>query len=292
MGAKWKAKGQMVFLGAVLAMVLLRPPEAPATMQSSQTDVEIRTFWESSYRFCDARLLAMYWGEDVYSAKATIGRKVGWGDWETIENNLAGARQMAQARGIGRCSFAESEFTYEDAALLADVWGLLDPIEAKSRIEVALFNGQGQQVRDLLVEYSLELDPYDDPFFAEDPIQIFYDKGYTFCDARIMAAFWNPDGFLEPYEAKKSVGNMVLNGEIALVEDKLAYFRGQTQQDLNLGIQPSVACSYADDYAYEDVVALARAWQRQLGDVKAWVENKLFWGDNHLVQESLRRVGR
>lgn len=101
----------------------------------------MRAFFDSSYTVCDARMVAQAWGQDLSSAKSTIGYKVTSGYTGQLQSVLEGERQLQRVR----CSFHD-DFSYEDSVTLARVWGI-DQQQAKVRAEGKLMRGNAEGIR-------------------------------------------------------------------------------------------------------------------------------------------------
>lgn len=87
------------------------------SVQPAMADDELDRFFSAGYTYCDAVVLGQFWGESGYEAKITVGRKIGWGNESIVQENAA------EARGNGlRCTFADTEFSYDDAEVLAKYW--------------------------------------------------------------------------------------------------------------------------------------------------------------------------
>lgn len=95
------------------ALLQLFAPQ-PALAQS-----DVDRYVASDYAYCDAVMLGAFWGESVEAAKATIGRKLGWGNADIVAGNLDEARAQGQ-----RCDFVDTGFDYDDADALADLWSV------------------------------------------------------------------------------------------------------------------------------------------------------------------------
>ncbi len=63
-------------------------------------------------------ILGTSWKESVDDAKATIGRKIGWGNAAIVKDNIADARKQGD-----RCDFPETGLEYADAEAVAALWG-------------------------------------------------------------------------------------------------------------------------------------------------------------------------
>jgi hypothetical protein len=83
-------------------------------------------FLNKGYNYCDAKLLAGFWGVSVDQAKSTGGEKIANGLSKNLKNMLGQARQQ------GRCDWSDTGYSYEDAEALARYWGRsVDDAKAK-----------------------------------------------------------------------------------------------------------------------------------------------------------------
>ncbi len=107
-------------IGAALLQIL--------SAQPAVADADIDRYVDSGYSYCDAVILGAFWGESVDDAKSTIGRKIGWGNFDIVADNIAVARESGE-----RCEFSDTGFTFEDAEALAQLWDV-GLVEAKTAL--------------------------------------------------------------------------------------------------------------------------------------------------------------
>ena len=107
-------------------------------------------------------------------------------------------------------------------------------------------------------------------------------EDYSWCDAQMLGKFWE----ITPDDAKFDAGDMILDGEQYVVEDKLTYAR---QEYSGQGL-----CHFSyEGYSYDDMVAVADYWQTTVFDAKTSINNKLEAGlhrEARDVVESARQV--
>ena len=70
-----------------------------------------------SYTYCDAKLLAAYWGVNIDQAKETGGSKIRDKNEKLLKSVLKDARKQSS------CEFGDTGVSYEDAEVLATFWG-------------------------------------------------------------------------------------------------------------------------------------------------------------------------
>jgi hypothetical protein len=91
----------------------------------------------SRYEYCDAVVLGGFWGVGAWDAKAKIGLLIGAGQEPDVAATLQRA-QLAAASNLSddslRCRYDDIGYSYDDADVLADFWGI-DTWDAKVRIE-------------------------------------------------------------------------------------------------------------------------------------------------------------
>ena len=108
-------------------------------------------------------------------------------------------------------------------------------------------------------------------------------QDYSWCDAQMLGKFWD----ISPGDAKFDAGDMILDGEQYLVENKLTYARQRySGQDL---------CSFSNEgYSYNDMVAVADYWQTSVFEAKTAINNKLEAGFHrqarYVVQNARQQV--
>ena len=111
----------------------------------------LAAFWASQFHYCDARILAEFWGTDAHNGKVSIGYKLLDGSPDQLaylQGELARGRTMAQQRGA-TCQFVELNYTYDDAAMMAQLWRTgVD--EAKTRMSDLVGRGRDGEIRQQL----------------------------------------------------------------------------------------------------------------------------------------------
>lgn len=122
----------------------------PATALA--TEKEMQAFAASQYTYCDAKVLSAIWKESVGDAKSMIGRKIGWGDQQTLNGVLRQARREARAHPERGCDFWEAGFNYQDAEVLARIWKL-SVEESKAFVQEKILDGNELLVRQLLAQH-------------------------------------------------------------------------------------------------------------------------------------------
>ena len=115
------------------------PIEPGASEGSDRHDGEhLAAYRASRYTYCDAKMIALIWGSSVDEAKVTLGQKIDSGLTDLadidIRNGRAQALEAFDSNVAIRCSYEEAGYTYDDAVLLGELWGI-DPWDAKLHIE-------------------------------------------------------------------------------------------------------------------------------------------------------------
>jgi len=104
-------------------------------------------FFTNGYNYCDAKLIASFWGTDTVKAKLAAGKLLykieSGGGKKAVENILSLARLWT------KCEWDDgSDYTYDDMKVLADYWGLPTPFDAKLKVGKLLTEGKRQQLKD------------------------------------------------------------------------------------------------------------------------------------------------
>lgn len=246
----------------LLASLLLSNPVpfVPSMAHTAQAapPTDIERFDTSTFTFCDAEFLASYWSETTFDAKIHIGRKLNAGGSDFVRAALTTAREQAVSRGE-RCDFFESAYNYDDAALLAKLWGV-EVGDAKSIIEDKLTHGHDALVKSALIEAVSMNDARDNP--GSDPasaeVDRFFSSAFTYCDARLLADHWAQDIM----ESKARIGRKLIWGDDAVVHEMLSDARTAARKR-------GAACQFFETgLAFEDVEKLAAHWKVSLTDAK------------------------
>lgn len=233
---------------ALLAFLADHPSLASA-------DDDWAAFANSTYSYCDAKVLAAYWKVEVDQAKARIGAQVRQGTPRTVDLSLQKARKKLKGRARVTCDYWETRYSYEDAGALASAWGV-DVSEAKARIGREVTLGRQARLDDKL--RSLGRTPGQaDP--TEAALNAFWSSGLAYCDAELVATLWGVD----VYETKKTLGNKIVQGWTDLLDSELARARDNAR---TTGQQ----CEFwATPYTPDDAAALAGFWGIELEAAKA-----------------------
>ncbi len=155
---------------------------------------------DNGLSYADALTLAEYWGTDGnYETKV----KAGYYFLDGLDplGSIPTPEEEQQYRQID--AYFEAGYDYDDAVVLADIWGLETEFEAKVKAgglikaEQPLPDGVAPFDHDTTFEIS-------EDFAAVDA---FFDSGYDYDDAVQLAEIW---GLETPYDAKITAGTKVL----------------------------------------------------------------------------------
>ncbi len=109
----------------------------------------------------------------------------------------------------------------------------------------------------------------------EQDMRSYAQSSYGFCDVRKIAAVWR----LDFWEAKLTIGSKVSGG----MSSDLDYEIARTAD--------VVACDWSDaDYSSQDAEALARAWNRPIGEAKAKASSMLTTFGNKKFHEEVADI--
>ncbi|MEZ4384811.1 MAG: hypothetical protein R3A79_26005 [Nannocystaceae bacterium] len=248
----------------------------------------VAAFFASELTYCDAVVLAQHWRTTPGEAKAKAGALL-VGDRPQLDDALRSARAAVRDPSA-LCPFHESDYSYEDAVALAEYWEC-GVIEAKARVERKLAWGDGDVVKESLAE-ARGADHREEGGRAGDDdamLDLFWGARYTACDAEVMASHWEMDVM----DAKVFAGQKIDAGNRSVVDDRLRAARSA------LYPRRDALCPFhTSGYAYADAELLAAVWETDVGEAKARVTHKLFWGDSAVIDEALaegrapKRIGR
>lgn len=115
------------------------------------SNVALNAFDKSDYSFADAELLAQLWNISILEAKKTIGFKINEGIEKFLPDDV---RNHTAASNNALTSFDKSCYSYDDAELLAQLWGI-STFEAKKTIGFKVIDGLEHLLPDKLGKGSL-----------------------------------------------------------------------------------------------------------------------------------------
>jgi hypothetical protein len=277
-------------------------------LESALADADMDRYATSSYAYCDAVMLANVWNQSVEEAKATIGRKLGWGNERIVQANLVDARR----RG-GRCEFRDTEFDFDDAEALAALWhtsvaeaktalaekvslGALDTAREAVRTahasQASLLSAPSSNLRDsrnasrpndnrngqggrnsggVKFQSRQQVD-------EERNLQRYAASNYEYCDALMLSAFWGES----IGEAKATIGRKLAIDFAEDIEDSLRAARDRGQR-----------CEFQDSgFEFDDAQALANMWRISVGEAKSQIAEKVSMGLRSDAQQVIERAHR
>ena len=233
----------------------------------------VSQFHGSSYTYCDATILASFWGNSVYETKARVGMKISNGDYSAINSFLKDARPVASKKGV-QCNFYENGYSYDDAELLAGFWKI-GISEAKTMIDDKLFYGDNKLLAGILEDAKKAKKKV--PVKEMSEKDRFFDSDYTYCDATLLSSLWKDS----MSETKARIGRKIGWGDFSVMEDYLSEARTHAKKK-------GITCNYYDSgYEYDDAELLGAFWDVDTSEAKAMIGDKLFNGDNKILKEIL-----
>lgn len=177
-------------------------------------------------------------------------------------------------------AFFASQYTYDDAALLADFWGVATPWDAKLKIGGWLMQGNAAVVNQALDNARNSVSGRT----TQDDLRFdaFYNN-FTYDDAVLLAEFW---GKPSPWEAKLKIGSMVLNGDEILVRQALNSLKSSSGLTREHERQFQ---AYLEKYNYNDAQLLGEFWgQPSPWEAKLKIGRLLLSGNEAAVEQALR----
>lgn len=158
-------------------------------------------FFNSQYTYDDAERLARLWGQaDAYAGKKLIGAKILNGQEKLIPFLLKSAPgNNSDEKSLDM--FFKSDYTYDDALLLSQLWNI-DIVEAKKTIGFKMLNNAEDALPDKIRRNGTP------PDNANKLLDVFFDSDYTYDDATVLSQLWN----IGVVEAKKTIGFKVVSG--------------------------------------------------------------------------------
>jgi hypothetical protein len=131
-----------VIVGTIAAVGAAILPSA-ALAQSDEAAVDA-FYAGQKYTYCDARVLADFWGEEIWEAKIGAGQMILQQQESRLNQKLKNAARTWTQNG-NSCEFEDVDnppYSYEDAQSLAAFWGGdMTPYEAKMKIVLNVEGG-------------------------------------------------------------------------------------------------------------------------------------------------------
>ena len=234
----------------------------PVVAQSQ--DDYLRAFGNSSYTYCDAKLLGALWGMTPYEGKVEIGTKIVGG----YDDNVPSVLELSRDRG-NACEWADTGLAYRDAERLAAVWGI-QPWDAKARAARMFTMGNAAEVLMLAQRDTGQSE-------EQSALERFWASGYGYCDARLIGELYGTDA----YRGKIEIGNKIANGLVANIPIVL-----------NESRERGARCNWTDlPYGYDDAVTLGQVWGMRTDAAKVAAEDLATWGRVDVIAAALGQEG-
>lgn len=264
---------------SMTASLACGPKQAKTPVEEAQpemTDAQAldRYHGQKLYGYCDARVLAGFWGLEVDEAKVRMGRS--FDDQDQLDEDLLDqARERYMAEGL-RCDFYASGYTYDDAQALAALYEM-DIMEAKALMDDKLTRGDAEILNSVLME------AHGPDLHHQQEEEVLYEawdvSEYNYCDAFVLGELWDTDS----WDGKITIGYKLINGYQDVLQESMTEARIQA-------VQNNTLCDWRWEFAFEDVDLLASYWDTTLDDSKARVSTKLTYGDHKLVRDLLAKA--
>jgi len=264
-------------------------PKSPSTKNNQITvtnqiteDQQIAAFSNSNYTYEDVVLLAKFWNETptAWEAKLKIGFSLLQGNNTLIQQALKKAKnnqipvtnQSTEDQQVE--AFFDSNYTYDDAVLLARFWAKATPWEAKLKIGFSLLQGD-----DTLIQQTLK---------KEQQRAAFSNSNYTYDDAVLLAKFWNDTP--TEWEAKLKIGKFLLKGDNTLIQQALTQAKNNQISVTNQSTEDQQMTAFSNSsYTYEDAVLLAEFWGKATPwEAKLKMGSFLIKNDNKSIEQALK----
>ncbi len=245
-------------------------------------DPSSAAFSGHGYNHCDARLLSQHWQVALDQAPIKAAQMIAAGRPDGVEAALTAAREKVGQGQIEGCTFAETDFAYDDAELLARAWGTgVD--DAKATLASKATWGSMAEARQL-VEAARGAPAAPEQSADDQAISAFLrTEELDACHARMLANAWGST----LSQAKAILGHKLLNDRRDLLEASLGEARTHARERVE------ARCDWGDlPYTWEDAQALATLWGTDTDQAKARVLDMYLDGTDRDVVGVLRRAKR
>lgn len=188
-------------------------------------------------------------------------------------------------------AYAKSDYTFEDAQTLADLWSI--PVgEAKQVLGHKILN----DIQDLLPEglqrpsaskvdpkFDPKLDPKTTPAGVSKTFLAYVKSDYDYEDAELLASLWN----LSVVEAKDEIGYKVIHGLEANLPDKL---RDNDIVEVHLTPEDKAYEAFRQsDYDYDDAELLSGVWGLSIVEAKQMIGSTVITKMDQLLPDKIYR---
>ena len=183
-------------------------------------------------------------------------------------------------------AYANSNYTYDDAELLASLWNI-DIVDAKKTIGYKVIN----KLEHLLPEKIRggsgggDGDWHDGgKVTADDQLDAFFKSNYTYDDAELLSQLWN----IDIVEAKKTIGNKIIYGWEKYLPEKIQGGSGDKSGEGGYDLE-ALGMFVLSPYTYDDADQLAQLWEIDIIDAKEVIGINILHGDEKLLPDKIRR---
>lgn len=155
-------------------------------------------------------------------------------------------------------AFSRSNFSWDDAVLLAEHWGSSETSLAKLKAGRRIVKGHRAEVQQLLetlrAKNRIQTSHQDNQQYFD----AFFARGYDWDDAVAISAYF---GIADPVEAKLKAGNQLVAGHYNWVDRVLELKRAEeTQQNNQTNDQKAYDAFFRQGYGYNEAEKIAIAW--------------------------------
>lgn len=178
-------------------------------------------------------------------------------------------------------AYADSNYDYDDAALLAQLWNI--PVgEAKQVIGHKIINDiEGLLPAKVAPDPKVNTHKFD---WDSKASNAFFNKShYTFEDAERMAQLW---GQADAYAGKKLIGATIISGNSKMVDQLL---KGPSNVGADNSEEKWLDAFFNSNYTYDDADLLSQLWNISLGEAKKTIGTKVIAGIDQLLPMDVRR---
>lgn len=248
----------------------------PNTANAEGPQQDISAFFESSFDYCDAKLLAGFWGEGISEAKGTISFKLGVGGESLVRDSLKMAREKALQTGAPTCSIYEMGYAPADAEALAKYFNYSSTSEAKAAMFNKMLNqGEPALIQVLKAAGAPTVSAKPAAPVNKDPFQAFIGSRFDYCDAKVLGQLWG----VPVDDAKLRIGNKMVTGYPQIVSAEL---------DRAFSTPGHAECTWPElRYSYSDAEVMAGVWGQSVEESKARMTRKVNNGDGELMDQML-----
>ncbi len=224
---------------------------------------------DTPFTYCDAQRVALVWGMSAPNAVIHLNEKA---QVLSKPDLIASMEAVRTVTPTYQCTYYP-DFSYGDAERVAGMWGQ-SITQVKVQLGTKLTGGYATYLMNELGHRSEanlpDVDGGTNQFFTDANQAAFDARGFTSCDARMLARFWS----VSDDDAIARAGRKLMDpGQHGALDTHRADSHRLAHAD-------SFECAFGDSFTPEDLTTMAMYWSLSEDDARERAVRKLMHGDS------------